>query len=119
MLLTAWREAEASSSSNGGDISIVDSKLPRKIKMKRMATAPDGTELGFEEFYEYQFPDDEKKIMGLKILENAMKWKQSMTSNDDKNDSNNNSSSDPFDNFGGAGFKRKAEVLSEDINIDD
>jgi len=118
VLLTAWREAEASSASNGGDISIVDAKLPRKIKMKRMATAPDGTDLGFEEFYDYQFPDDEKKIMGLKILENAMKWKQSMASNDN-NENNNNTTSDPFDNFGGAGFKRKAEVLSEDINIDD
>lgn len=119
VLLTAWREAEASAASNGGDISIVDAKIPRKIKMKRMATAPDGSELGFEEFYDYQFPDDEKKIMGLKILENAMKWKQSMASVDGDNSNTNNSTSDPFDNFGGAGSKRKAEVLSEDINIDD
>ena len=29
-----------------------------------------------EEYYDYNFPDDEKKVMGFKILENAMKWKQ-------------------------------------------
>ena len=29
-----------------------------------------------EEYYDYDFPDDEKKVMGFKILENAMKWKQ-------------------------------------------
>jgi hypothetical protein len=36
----------------------------------------DGSEIGWEEFYDYTFPDDEKKAMGFKILENAMKWKQ-------------------------------------------
>ena len=35
----------------------------------------DGSELGWEEYYDYDFPDDEKKVMGFKILENAMKWK--------------------------------------------
>ena len=43
--------------------------------MRRMVTAPDGSELGLEEYYDYNFPDDEKKVAGLKILENAMKWK--------------------------------------------
>ena len=36
----------------------------------------DGSDLGWEEYYDYNFPDDEKKVMGFKILENAMKWKQ-------------------------------------------
>ena len=35
----------------------------------------DGAEIGWEEYYDYSFPDDEKKVMGFKILENAMKWK--------------------------------------------
>jgi crooked neck len=74
LLLTSWRECEAAASN--GDITIVDSKLPRKLKMKRMITAEDGSDLGWEEYYDYQFPDDEKKIGGLKILETAMKWKK-------------------------------------------
>jgi hypothetical protein len=40
-----------------------------------MATDEDGNEIGWEEYYDYNFPDDEKKVMGFKILENAMKWK--------------------------------------------
>ena len=32
--------------------------------------------MGWEEYFDYNFPDDEKKVMGFKILENAMKWKQ-------------------------------------------
>jgi hypothetical protein len=31
---------------------------------------------GAEDYYDYVFPDDVKPIAGLKILENAMKWKQ-------------------------------------------
>lgn len=74
VLLEAWRSAE-SSLGPAGDVAGVENKLPRKIKMRRMVTAPDGSELGLEEYYDYNFPDDEKKVAGLKILENAMKWK--------------------------------------------
>lgn len=65
LLLEAWRaveEAAAATASGRGDVSLVDSKMPRKLKMRRMATASDGTELGFEDYYDYQFPDDEKAI---------------------------------------------------------
>ncbi len=64
MLLDAWRltELEAMENNEGGDVSIVESKLPRKLKMKRMAKDEEGNELGWEEYYDYQFPDDEKKI---------------------------------------------------------
>ena len=74
VLLEAWRSAESSFGA-AGDVPAVENKLPRKIKMRRMVTAPDGSELGLEEYYDYNFPDDEKKVAGLKILENAMKWK--------------------------------------------
>jgi crooked neck len=76
LLLEAWREAESNFNHPWGDVSTVEAKLPRKIKMRRMATAEDGSDLGWEEYYDYTFPDDEKKIAGLKILEQAMKWKQ-------------------------------------------
>lgn len=64
LLLEAWRDAELSLVENdaGGDPAAVELKLPRKVKMRRMATADDGSELGWEEYYDYIFPDDEKKI---------------------------------------------------------
>ena len=76
MLLEAWRDAEntavntattAATTSVVGNIreklNEVEAKFPRKIKMKRPVFAEDGvTELGSEEYFDYIFPDDEKKI---------------------------------------------------------
>jgi len=47
VLLEAWRAAESSFGA-AGDVAAVENKLPRKIKMRRMVTAPDGSELGLE-----------------------------------------------------------------------
>ena len=84
LLLETWRELEVRTVSDVRDVVNVDNKFPRKIKMRRPVTrsndntdqeSPD--EVEFEEYYEYQFPDDATKIAGLKLLENAMKWKKS------------------------------------------
>lgn len=73
MLLEAWRDAESSAlqllqashaqTSSREHLSAVEAKFPRKIKMKRPVFAEDGvTELGTEEYFDYVFPDDEKKM---------------------------------------------------------
>lgn len=49
--------------------------MPRKFKKKRMMTGTNGEGIGWEEFYDYQFPDDSSKPANLKILEMAQKWK--------------------------------------------
>lgn len=73
MLLEAWRDAESSALAGtvAGDraqLTAVEGKFPRKIKMKRPVFAEDGvTELGTEEYFDYVFPDDEKK-MGTLLL---------------------------------------------------
>jgi len=82
LLLQAWRECEAEAVKAGlvGDTATVDAMMPKKVEMRRMATGEgaDGTtvDLGWEEYYDYVFPDDEKKIGSLKILEKALLWKQ-------------------------------------------
>ena len=61
-----------------------------------MAKDESGHDIGWEEYYDYHFPDDEKKVVGLKLLENAMKWKKAMTGDGDDvaaDASNDNSSS--------------------------
>lgn len=97
VLLEAWKavEEEAKSKGQEGDVDTVLRKFPRKIKMRRMVTegAQEGDDgIEWEEYYDYHFPDDEKKIgkfldlgiilipcaAGIKILENALKWKQMM-----------------------------------------
>ena len=78
LLLENWRNIEIIIKSNINTIKLIEDKFPRKIKMRRQLT--DETNVNavtdnYEEYYEYQFPDDENKIVGLKLLENAMKWK--------------------------------------------
>eukprot|EP00957_Ditylum_brightwellii_P001038 82390-Ditylum_brightwellii.AAC.1 len=51
--------------------------MPRRVKRKRMQTDDDGAELGWEEYFDYHFPDEEgAATSNLKILEMAAKWKK-------------------------------------------
>jgi len=75
MLLESWRDFEI----KHGDYNTVQQialKLPRKVKRKRQVKAEDGTELGWEEYIDYIFPDDEDKQSNHKILEMARQWKK-------------------------------------------
>jgi len=119
LLLEAWRSIETALPPTVRDLAKPEGMMPRKIKARRMVTDESGQELGWEEYYDYVFPDDEKKVTGLKILENALKWKAAMGAGagagagadadkvDDESSSSSSSSS-----LG----KRKAE---EELNIDD
>lgn len=64
LLLDAWRNCELTLISNQlpGNVAAVDAKLPKKVKMKRMAVNEEGVEVGWEEYFDYLFPDDEQKI---------------------------------------------------------
>ena len=125
ILLEAWKECEHAASISDakdaddemlvrgiGDVSLVEVKFPKKIKMRRMVKADDGTDLGWEEYYEYHFPDDEKKVIGLKILENAMKWKQAMGGGGGSSSSTDDATEQPDTMLG------KRKVNSEELDID-
>ena len=109
-LLEAWRDIEAEATTRGGvgDIEAVERMLPRRIKMRRMATDADGTEVGWEEFYDYNFPDDERQMKGMKILENALKWKK-MANSEDNVSGTRNGGNDNCDTAPALG-KRKASL---------
>ncbi|MQL94752.1 hypothetical protein Taro_027432, partial [Colocasia esculenta] len=81
MLLEEWLNLE-SSFGTIGDVSIVQKKLPRKVKRKRSITTEDGGQAGFEEYIDYIFPDEEVATK-LKILEAAYKWKKQRTGPDE------------------------------------
>jgi crooked neck len=125
ILLEAWKECERAASISDakdaddemlvrgiGDVSLVEVKFPKKIKMRRMVKADDGTDLGWEEYYEYHFPDDEKKVIGLKILENAMKWKQAMGGGGNSSSATDDATEQPDSMLG------KRKVNSEELDID-
>lgn len=82
LLLDAWREVEKA---HGDEASLaaVDKMMPRRVKRKRMRHDTEGNELGWEEYFDYQFPGDEGASAGaFKILEMASKWKQSHEKSD-------------------------------------
>lgn len=77
LLLESWRgtESDALQASRRGasreHLAAVEARFPTKIKMKRQTE--DGEE---EDYLDYVFPDDEKKLVGMKLLEKAMAWKK-------------------------------------------
>ena len=75
-LLEAWKALEKQQPRAEQNVQEVTKLMPNKVKKRRLITGDDGEEQGWEEYYDYQFPDDRKAPMNLKILEMAHKWKQ-------------------------------------------
>lgn len=93
LLLDAWRVFEKSNG-DSSSISEVEAKMPRRIKRKRMQVdEATGAELGWEEYFDYHFPDDQGAATNnLKILEMAAKWKQSAAQANDGDDDDDSDS---------------------------
>jgi len=53
--------------------------FPKRIKKKRQIKAEDGSNAGWEEYYDYVFPDEQAAIPNLKILQRAHQWKTGQT----------------------------------------
>ena len=92
LLLDAWRALEKVHGTMD-DVTAIERKMPRRIKRKRMryddsssGNANGPTELGYEEYFDYQFPDDDNDTASMggdvaaaarfKMLEMAAKWKE-------------------------------------------
>jgi crooked neck len=76
LLLDAWRALEQEKG-DAANVAKVEKMLPRRVKRKRMRKDNAGSDLGWEEYFDYQFPDDKDAASSnLKILEMASKWKK-------------------------------------------
>ena len=94
LLLDAWRVFEMTKG-DAQSLAKVDAMLPRRVKRKHMRTDESGAELGWEEYFDYHFPNDEDANAGnLKILEMAAKWKQAQQAQDDSSSSDDDDSDD-------------------------
>lgn len=83
LLLDAWRVFEKTKG-DAASVASVEEKMPRRVKRKRMRTDENGAELGWEEYFDYHFPDDEGAASSnLKLLEMAAKWKKQQEQDDD------------------------------------
>jgi crooked neck len=86
LLLDAWRVLEKQQG-NASSVAAVEKKMPRRVKRKRMRKDDQGLDLGWEEYFDYQFPDDTSAAsQNLKILEMAAKWKKQQQEGADSDD---------------------------------
>jgi crooked neck len=77
MLLEAWRDFETQMGTEAS-LQRVVKLLPRRVKKRRLLKNEQGQEVGWEEFYDFIFPDEEAQSSALKMLERARAWKRKM-----------------------------------------
>lgn len=75
MLLESWRDFEKEHGDENSQESI-QKKMPRRVKKKRKVYLEDGRDAGWEEYWDYVFPDDVAAAPNLKLLQMARMWKQ-------------------------------------------
>ncbi|MEQ2248422.1 Crooked neck-like protein 1 [Ilyodon furcidens] len=85
MLLESWRDFEKEFGSDGTR-ERVRKLLPEKVKKRRKLTAEDGSDAGWEEYYDYIFPEDAANQPNLKLLAMAKMWKRQQAKDDDDDD---------------------------------
>ncbi|KAJ3411548.1 Crooked neck-like protein 1 [Chytridiales sp. JEL 0842] len=83
VLLESWLDFEktvvASNASDKTFLEKVQSKMPKAVKKRRRIQNEDGTEgEGWEEYYDYLFPDDDTERPNLKLFQMAHAWKEKL-----------------------------------------
>ncbi|NXD20766.1 CRNL1 protein, partial [Spelaeornis formosus] len=75
MLLESWRSFEDEFGTEATKERI-EKLMPEKIKKRRKLQAEDGSDAGWEEYYDYIFPEDTANQPNLKLLAMAKLWKK-------------------------------------------
>ena len=93
MLLDAWKAFEAE---HGGSLQQehVQKLLPKRVKKRRKVYNADGSDAGWEEHWDYVFPDDGVNAPNIKLLQMAKKWKETLDDRDDSDTDEDESDSD-------------------------
>mmetsp|Transcript_46950 Transcript_46950/g.92422 ORF Transcript_46950/g.92422 Transcript_46950/m.92422 type:complete len:684 (-) Transcript_46950:136-2187(-) len=85
MLVEAWRDFEKHFGSEE-TVAKVSAMAPKRIKKKRQVYTDDGADAGYEEYYDYIFPDEADTNVNAKILEMARNWKTAKVESDSDSD---------------------------------
>ncbi|XP_015682658.1 crooked neck-like protein 1 [Protobothrops mucrosquamatus] len=75
MLLESWKNFEEEFGTESSR-ERVDKLMPEKVKKRRKLQAEDGSDAGWEEYYDYIFPEDAANQPNLKLLAMAKLWKK-------------------------------------------
>ncbi|TNM94444.1 hypothetical protein fugu_017203 [Takifugu bimaculatus] len=81
LLLESWRDFEREFGSDA-TIERVRKLLPEKVKKRRKLTAEDGSDAGWEEYYDYIFPEDAANQPNRKLLAMVKLWKKQQIEED-------------------------------------
>ena len=75
MLLEAWTDFESEDGDEKSQAQVSD-LMPRRVKKRRKIETEDGSDQGWEEYFDYIFPEDEAAKPNLKLLAMAKMWKK-------------------------------------------
>lgn len=75
VLLEAWRDFESQHGNEESFEKVID-KMPRRVKKRQKIVSETGVEEGWEEIFDYIFPEDEMARPNLKLLAAAKNWKK-------------------------------------------
>lgn len=89
IFLESWRDFEKEHGDENSLAKIVK-KMPRRVKKKRKVYREDGSDGGWEEYWDYMFPDDGADAPSLKLLQFAQKWKQNKGDDDSEEEEEDN-----------------------------
>lgn len=82
VLLEAWRDFESEHGTSDNFNKVTD-KMPRRVKKRQKIVSDTGVEEGWEEVFDYIFPEDEMARPNLKLLAAAKNWKKRREDVDD------------------------------------
>merc|ERR1712112_27067 len=71
----AWRDFEREDGDEKSQAE-VHQLMPRRVKKRRKIETDDGSDQGWEEYFDYIFPEDEAAKPNLKLLAMAKMWKK-------------------------------------------
>ncbi|OCT79813.1 hypothetical protein XELAEV_18026624mg [Xenopus laevis] len=81
MLLESWRSFEEEFGTESTKERVVK-LMPEKVKKRRKLQAEDGSDAGWEEYYDYIFPEEAANQPNLKLLAMAKMWKKQQKQED-------------------------------------
>ncbi|XP_044598097.1 protein crooked neck [Cotesia glomerata] len=76
ILLDAWKDFEMDKGDEDSKKKIMD-KMPKRIKKTVKVMGEDGME-GWQEIYDFEFPEDEAKQTTIRLLSTAKNWKKAI-----------------------------------------
>lgn len=81
-LLEQWRDFERQHGDDNS-LAVVEKLMPKRVKRRKQITTEDGMDAGWEEYFDYIFPQDASLQRNFRLLEAARQWRQKQTAEDE------------------------------------